>query len=229
MVDGFEEQFKRRPRCRIRVIDTRKGTNRVILDERRWLVYPQFRPGGREILFCNEGPPDQVEDRFWLTSIDGRDKKKLRPQKAGEQVGHAYWAPEGFEICYVHYPDATGRGATVRSLIVQSGEERVVSRCTRFGWMMRNEDNSVIAGASRSLASPHVFVLFAPLKRELTICEHSSSGKPYPIAGTDLQDPSASWPEPVFSPDSNWVYFTSDREGQPAIYRTDVSDLVENT
>jgi oligogalacturonide lyase len=229
MADGFEEQFRRRPRCRIRVVDTRKGTNRVILDERRWIVHPQFRPGGKEILYCSEGPPDQVEDRMWLTSLDGRDKRKLRPQKGGEQINHAYWSPEGLEIYYVHYPDSTGRGATVRSLIVQSEEERVGSRCTRFGWMMRNEDNSVIAGASRSLASPHVYVLFAPLKREMTICEHMSSGKSYPIAGTNLHDPSASWPEPVFSPDSNWVYFTSDREGQPTVYRTEVSDLVENT
>jgi Tol biopolymer transport system component len=117
----------------------------------------------------------------------------------------------------------------VRYLDVESQQERVLSRCTRFGWLSGNADNSTVVGASSSVATPNIYVLFTSLHREITVCEHASSGKPYPIAGTNSQDRTASWPEPAFSPDSRWVYFASDKEGQPAIYRADVSDLVEDT
>jgi oligogalacturonide lyase len=95
--------------------------------------------------------------------------------------------------------------------------------------MQGNHDSSVIVGASRSLAGPNIYLLFTHLQRELTVCEHASSSKPYPIAGTNLQDRAGAWPEPVFSPDSQWIYFTSDKEGKPAIYRQNVADLVEQT
>jgi hypothetical protein len=72
-------------------------------------------------------------------------------------------------------------------------------------------------------------VLFPSLDREITLCEHRASGKPYPIAGTDAMDYSCAAPETAFSRDSQWVYFTSDREGQPAVYRMNVEDLVEST
>lgn len=226
--EGFEEQFRRRPRCRLRLVDTKRGGSRVLIDERNWFSHPQFRRGGKEILYRHEGPWDQVTDRLWLSGLDG-SPRKLRARQGEEQVGHEYWLTDGSGICYVHTPDATGRGTTVRYLDVESREERVLARCTRFGWLSGNTDNSVVVGASSSVASPNIYVLFAALHREITVCEHASSGKPYPIAGTNSMDSAASWPEPVFSPDSRWVYFASDKEGQPAIYRIDVSDLVEDT
>ena len=84
------------------------------------------------------------------------------------------------------------------------------------------------------VAGPNIYLLFIDgkepmLKREVTIAEHRSTAKPYPIAGTRRLDPFAAWPEPVLSPDSRWVYFVTDRGGKPAIYRMDLSDLVEET
>ena len=71
--------------------------------------------------------------------------------------------------------------------------------------------------------------MFPRIGREITICEHVSSLKPYPIAGTNRIDEEAAAPEPVFSPDSEWIYFVSDKQGMPAVYRAEVSDLVEPT
>jgi oligogalacturonide lyase len=73
----------------------------------------------------------------------------------------------------------------------------------------------VFVGASRSLASPYVLLLLRMARRELTLCEHRSS------------DPVAV--EPVFSPDSQSVFFTSDRKGKRAIYRAHVEKFVEET
>jgi oligogalacturonide lyase len=47
----------------------------------------------------------------------------------------------------------------------------------------------------------------------LTLCEHRAS------------DPALA--APIFSPDSQLVYFLSDKEGKPAIYRIHVERFVE--
>jgi oligogalacturonide lyase len=230
MVDGFVEQYERKPRCRIVVVETgRNRRNWVAVEENVWLAHPQFRPGRREILYCHEGPWDKVDGRLRRITLDDRTKKNQLPRKANEQLGHEYWAGEGEEICFIYYPDETGRGCTIRGLNPDTGAVREISRCTRFGWMMGNADNSVIVGASKSLAGPNIYLLFAKIKRERTACEHGSRYNSYPVAGERTLDPFAADPEPVFSPDSRWVYFASDREGLPTIYRIKVEDLVETT
>ncbi len=227
--DGFEQQFRARPRCRIQVVDLRGGRAEFLIQENQWLAHPQFRPRSRDVLYCHEGPWGQVDARLWLMSPAARLPKNLRPRQGEEQLGHEYWSGFGHEVCYVFYPDGSGRGASVRCVNTSNGRERLLSRCTRFGWLTGNHDNSAIIGASRSVAGPNIYVLFPRLRREVTVCEHDSSAKPYPIAGTDGTDPFAACPEPVFSPDSQLIYFVSDREGKPAIYRTGVPDLVEKT
>jgi oligogalacturonide lyase len=60
-----------------------------------------------------------------------------------------------------------------------------------------------------------VLLLLRATSRELTLCEHRASD-PASVA-------------PVFSPDSQRIYFQSDRHGKPAIYRMRVDTLVEKT
>lgn len=231
-VAGFEEQFAKHPRCRLRVVESRTGKNWVAVETDNWLAYPQFRPRGTDILYCHEGPWHKVDGRLRLVGLRGENPRNLRPRAAGEGLGHEFWGADedqAYYVYYVFFPDETGRGATVRRLAETSQKEEVISRCTSFGWLQGNDDSSVIVGASRSLAGPNIYLLFTHLQRELTVCEHASSLKPYPVAGTSTEDPASAWPEPVFSHDSQWIYFTSDKEGKPAIYRMNVADLVEQT
>jgi oligogalacturonide lyase len=231
-VSGFEQQFEKRPRCRLRVIESRSGKNWVAMETDHWLAYPQLQPNGSAILYAHEGPWHKVDGRLRLVGLNGENPRNLRPREGAEGPGHEFWGidEDGIHyVYYVFYPDETGRGATVRRIVESSGKEEVVSRCTSFGWLQGNHDSSVIVGASRSLAGPNIYLLFTHLQRELTVCEHNSSRKPYPIAGANAEDPSSAWPEPILSPDSQWIYFTSDKEGKPAIYRMNVADLVEQT
>ena len=80
---------------------------------------------------------------------------------------------------------------------------RVQSRC--FGF----------AGASRNAGSPTVLLMLRITRRERTLCEHRASN---PGMVT-----------PVFSPDSQRLYFQSDREGKSAIYSFHMEKLVEKT
>jgi oligogalacturonide lyase len=231
-VGGFEQQFEKRPRCRLRVVESRTGKNWVAIETDDWLAYPQLHPRGGTILYAHEGPWHKVDGRLRLVGLNGENPRSLRPREAAEGAGHEFWGvgeEDTTYVYYVFYPDETGRGATVRRIQEPGGKEEVVSRCTSFGWVQGNHDSSVLVGASRSLAGPNVYLLFTHLQREFTLCEHASSGKPYPIAGANGEDRASSWPEPIFSHDSRWIYFTSDKEGKPAIYRMNVEDLVERT
>jgi oligogalacturonide lyase len=60
-----------------------------------------------------------------------------------------------------------------------------------------------------------VLILLRLTRRELTLCEHKAS-QPALCA-------------PQFSPDSQRIYFQSDRDGKPALYCIHVERLVEKT
>lgn len=226
--ERFRLQFERKPLCRIRVVETAQGKNWVAAEERAWLGRPQLRPKRDQVLYCHEGPWERVASRMWLVNLDGKQKQSLRPRQGEEELGHEYWTGDGKLIGYVNYPDHSGRKATVRTLNPDTREEQVLAPCTQFWHLMGNPDNSAIVGESRSKAGPNIYVLFPLTQRELTVCEHASSRKPYP-AGAGPEDLEAVQPRPAFSPDSQLIYFTSDREGMPAVYRTGVADLVEKT
>ena len=225
--DNPVEQVAAKPQCRIRVVDLAGGKDRIAVTERAWLTHPQIRPGRRELLYMREAPGDPGAQAYW-SGMDGKNAKPLRPDDGG-RIERAYWALGGGEARFVHFPDATLRGATIRSITPETGAERRIARCSAFGWLEENADGSAYVGASKRPSGPNIYVLFPSLDREITLCEHGASGKPYPIAGTEALDYSCAAPETAFSHDSQWVYFVSDREGQPAVYRMKVEDLVEST
>jgi len=96
-----------------------------------------------------------------------------------------------------------------------NNEDRFVAPTTQYVHFGRNADGTVFVGASGSKASPHVLLLVRAAQRELTLAEHRSSD-PNMVA-------------PVFSPNSQRVFFSSDQHGKPAIYTMSVERLVEET
>lgn len=222
------EQFAQRPQCRLRLIDLLTGADRVLTTDRAWITHPQLRPGRRELSYRHEGPADQVENRLYWTNIDRHEPVPVRLENGG-RIEREYWTPSGAELRFVHYPGRDLRGSTIRAIVPETGEQRRIARCSAFGWAQENRDGTAFVGASRRPSGPNIYVLFPQLDREITLCEHGASGKPYPIAGSDELDHECGHPETVFSPDSQWIYFTSDRDGKPALYRMQVEDLVEPT
>ena len=235
--DHFEadpaRQFEREPPCRIRIVDiasnSTAGRSWTAAEERRWLSSPQFRPWRTQVLFTREGPWNRVRRRLQLVNLDGSDKASVRPTRGDERVGRAYWPPAGSHLRFVHFPDADGWRATIRTIQPETRAETTEAPCSAFGWLRENADGSAIVGASRRPSGPNLYVLFPRMRREITLCEHLSSLKPYPVAGTDRIDPFAAAPAPALSEDSTWLYFVTDREGMPALYAMSVEDLVEPT
>ena len=130
-------------------------------------------------------------------------------------IGPAHWAPDGSSVLYLHYPEDRRQLNAIREYTLDQDQDALVGKTSQFVHFGVNGDGSVFAGASRNGASPHVLLLLRAAKRELTLCEHRAS------------DPTAV--APIFSADSQRVFFQSDMHGKPAIYRVRVDQFVEKT
>ena len=214
------EQFARHPRCRLRVAPIAGGAAKTLVEEDDWLSNARFRPGGREILYAHEGPWGEVAARMQLVSASGGAARSLHERIGEEQIGAEQWSSDGSRIWFVHFPSDNLRSATIRTVTADGGKEATVSPCSAFGWFYVNHDASAMVGASKRPSGPNVYVLFPTLQREITLCEHGWQG-------TDA--PGAVAPGPILSRNSQWVYFSSEREGAPAVYRMKIEDLVSET
>ena len=225
-------QFEREPLCRVSVVELPRqgrGRHHVVAEERRWLSTPLFRPWRSQLLYVREGPWQRVQRRFHLVNLDGTGRSSVRPAKGREKLGYAYWAPDGSVLRYVYFPDGARWAAAVRNFQPETRAETIEAPCSAFGWVRENADGSAMVGASMRPSGPNIYVLFPRMQREITLAEHRSSLKPYPLAGSERMDPFAAAPALGLSADSSWLYFGTDREGVPAVYAMPIDDLVEGT
>lgn len=150
---------------------------------------------------------------LWLVNYDGAQNRRLRLAAGG--VGPAVWSADGRVVLYLSFPESGKQLNNIREFDPDTNEDRAVANTSQYVHFGRNADASVFVGASSSKASPYVLLLVRSVKRELALCEHRCSN--------------ASEVAPVFSPNSQRVFFHSDRHGKKAIYSIRVERLVEET
>jgi oligogalacturonide lyase len=167
---------------------------------------PIIRPRRASVLYSRDGG-------WWLANYDGQQNYRLR--LAEGETGPADWSPDGRSVLYLNYPADQRRLHNIREFVPDTNEDVAVADTTQFVAFERNGDASVFIGASGSKASPHVLLLVRAVKRELILCEHRAS------------DPKMV--SPVFSPNSQSIFFGSDQHGKPAIYSMAVEKLVSAT
>lgn len=148
-----------------------------------------------------------------VVRTDGRDARTLPTAPGG--VGPAYWSADGQTVVYLSVPSEAGKLNAIRETALATREDALVAVTSQFVHFAPNADGSVFVGASGSVASPYMLLLLRHGRREVTLCEHRSK-RPAHTA-------------PFFSPESQRVYFESDREGRPALYMSSVERLVEST
>lgn len=190
-------------RLRIRRIVGKGPEGEVVSPEP--ISEPKPRPRRAGVLYRRGGD-------LWLVNYDGAQNRRLR--LAG-RVGPAFWSADGRTILYLSFPEGGKQLNTIREFDPDTNEDRAVADTSQYVHFGRNGDASVFVGASGSKASPYILLLVRSVKRELAVCEHRSSD-PALVA-------------PVFSPNSQRVFFQSDRHGKLAIYSLGVQRLVEET
>jgi oligogalacturonide lyase len=169
---------------------------------------PEARPSGSA-----SGTALASTTSVWLANYDAAQDYRLR--LADGETGPAEWSPDGRTVLYLNYPAEHGKLHNLREFTPDTNEDKMLAPTTQFVGFGPNADATVFVGASGSKASPHVLLLVRAVQRELTLAEHRASD-PRMVA-------------PVFSPNSQRVYFSSDQHGKPAIYTMSVERLVEET
>jgi oligogalacturonide lyase len=164
------------------------------------------RPRHPQLIYRSKG-------NLWLVNTDGSGRRQVTLD-AG-QTGEILWVPSGRTLIYLHIPDDPKQLISLRECAPDESTDHEIAHTSQFATVYPNGDASVFAGASRSRASAYVLILLRVTRRELTVCEHRASN-PAMVS-------------PVFSPDSQSVFFVSDRHGKPAIYRVKVEKFVEET
>jgi oligogalacturonide lyase len=209
-VDGVSAVFTETGEAgsRVRLIALARNAVSTVVETPFEASHAQPRPRRAQILYR------QGNEALWLVNLDGAQNRKLKTAPDGS-IGAAMWAPNGRTILYLFIPDDRSKLIAIHEHTPDENLDKPIAPTSQFASFGMNSDASVFVGASRNLASPHVLLLLRVTRRELTLCEHRSS-----------EPPSVA---PVFSHDSQGVFFQSDRHGKPALYRVQVERFVEKT
>jgi oligogalacturonide lyase len=191
---------------RTRIVTAGRGATRVIREVPFEIRVLMARPRRSQLLY-------RAQERVTIMNFDGSGGRDLRI--APGRTGEAVWTPSGRTLIYLHVPENAKELITLREYAPDDNSDKLIARTSQFASVAPNLDASVFVGASRSRASAYVLLLVRAVRRELALCEHHAS------------DPSMV--SPLFSPDSQSVFFVSDRDGKPALYRVHVEKFVEET
>lgn len=223
--DRFSRQFEARPRQRLVDVDLVTGECRTVLEERRFLGHPAYRPGPRPLIsYCHEGPHDRVDARIWLVEADGSNPRPLRSHRPGESLTHEFWVPDGTRMVYV----SIQKGQASRE--IWSGdpdtlENRLVMTMPPCTHLMANRDGRLLVGdgvgqfgdlddaeGHRVPPDGHLYLFDTVAGSTTPIAVHGSSWSVY------QGNTQATHPHPSFHPDERRVLFASDRDGDLALY-----------
>lgn len=191
---------------RLRLVTLRTGGAQTLLETPDPISDPMPRPRRAALSYRRNG-------ELWLANFDGGQNRKLRVAQGG--VGPAVWSQDGRTIMYLNFPLDPKQLNNLRESTPDTNDDRLIAQTSQFISFGGNADSSVVVGASGSKASPYVLLLVRSAKRELTLCEHRASD-PRMVA-------------PIFAPNSQRIFFQSDKDGKIAIYCMVVERLVAAT
>jgi|SRR5579883_98105 len=191
---------------RLQLIQMMTGAATTLAEADEEIRDPIPRPRRASLIYRRPGG-------VWLANFDGQLNYRLKLAEGA--TGPAQWSPDGRSVFYLNFPEDKHKLNNLREFIPDTNEERAIANTTQFVQFGMNADASVFVGASGSKASPHVLLLVRAVKREMTLAEHRAKN-PAMVA-------------PIFAPNSQRIFFGSDRDGKPAIYTMSVEKFVEET
>jgi oligogalacturonide lyase len=194
------------PHYRLQLVRMSDGSAVTLAEADEEMRDPVPRPRRASVLYRRAGG-------LWLANFDAKQNYRLRAA-AGTCLA-ANWSPDGRSVLYLNVPSDPHKLHNIREFTPDTNEDKAVADTSQYAGFERNADATMFVGASGSKASPYVLLLARAVQRELTLCEHRAS------------DPAMV--TPVFSPNSQQVFFTSDMHGKPAIYSMLVDKLVAET
>jgi len=227
----FQRFFEKNPHCRLLRVDLNSGEAQTIHQQHLWLGHPIYRPWHNQtVAFCHEGPHDLVDARMWLINEDGSNMRKVKDHAVGESCTHEFWVPDGSALIYVSYhKDRPDR--QICRYNPDSDRNEVLMTMPACSHLMSNEHGSLLVGDGSGTPvdvqdtagytidnDPWLYVFDVQQRRHFRLAAHHSSWR---VLDGDRQ---VTHPHPSFTPDDRQVLFTSDYEGQPALYLATLPD-----
>jgi oligogalacturonide lyase len=191
---------------RLRMVSLLQGIARTVLEAPLGMADPIARPMRAQLLYR------QGADGLGMVNMDGTQNRKLKLAAGG--IGTPNWSPDGKTMLYLNFPEDHKQLNNLREFTPDTGMDKLVGKTSQFAAFGANRDATVFVGASRN-TSRDILLLLRTGRSERTMCEHKASN-PELVS-------------PIFSPDSQRIYFQSDRHGKQAIYSMHVDKLVEKT
>ncbi len=207
----FVDMFHARPRCRLIRIDLSTGARDTLLERHGWLGHPQYRPfDDRTVAYCHEGPSDLVDARIWFIDEDGSHRRCGRVHEPGERITHEFWVPDGSALIYVSFRNGE-RERRICRLDPETLHSSVLTTMPPCSHLMSNHDGSLIVGDG-SGDDPHLHLFDLRRGRATPLARHDSSWRVY------KRNRQVTHPHPSFTPDNRAVLYTSDVDGEPALF-----------
>ncbi len=180
----FRAFYFTHPECRLINIDLHSGERRVILQEKRWLGHPIYRPfDDQTIAFCHEGPRDAIDARMWLINTDGSNMRNVRQHQPGQSFTHEFWVPDGSALYYVAHRENDPQRYLYRADPTTLDNRRLLTipPCSH---LMSNHDGSLVVGDGAphhtgdiQLNDPFIWVFDVQSGTQQAVCRHDSSWK----------------------------------------------------
>jgi len=207
--DGTHAVFaeRRGETSRLRMVPLGAGTPRTVFEAHFPIEHPQARPMRAQILYR------QADTALWLVNADGQQNRQLK--LAPGRIASPRWADDGKTLQYLNLPEDARELHTIHDCTPDTNSDKLVAKTSQFACFTANRDTSVFVGASANAGPQFILLLLRVTRRELTLCEHKSS-RPESVG-------------PIFSPDSQRIFFQSDRDGKNAIYSMRLERWVEKT
>ena len=191
---------------RLRLISMRTGTAETLAESSEALSDPMPRPRRAGMLYR------RGDGEMWLVNFDGAQNRKLRLAPGG--LGPAIWSTDGRTVLYLSFPE--DRKQITDSRIHAGYQRRRVDFVHQPVRQLQSQRGfKRVRGRERQQSLAILLLLVRSVKRELTLCEHRASDGRQVV--------------PMFSPNSQRMFFQSDRDGKMAIYSMLVDRLVEET
>lgn len=221
----MSEHYYQRPVSCIVAIQTDGSGNQVVWGEQAWISHVCINPLDPDcIVYCHEGG-SWVKQRMWVVSVSARhqEARPLMVQQPGQVAYHEYFTKDGQIGVQMNGPHQGGHGCYhcfmrpdgtwLRQYLLPGGPS---------GHIQSNRNNSLRIG-DRAYRSPddQQGELMMGLYRfdgghdiPTWLCEHGGD--------FSLQ---IGHGHPIFSPDDEWVLFTSNKGGTCQVYTAEVGSV----
>jgi oligogalacturonide lyase len=222
------------------------GTIKILLHSTDWVNHLLFSPSDAQLLmYCHEGMWQKV-DRIWLIHTDGTGNTLVHKRTmAMEIAGHEFWGLDGKTIWYDwQYPK--GEDFFVASYNLET-HRRTAYHLQRNEWSIHfnlTKDLDMFCGDGGDSGQ----VAKAPdgewieLFRPQMIADNSAAGTAPALNAPDFIQPGVfhsehlvnmahqnyrAEPNPRFSPDKKYVFFTSNMFGRSYVFAAEVAKATD--